>query len=187
MVHKFNARLLIMMMALTAAVYGCDFINSLGSAKIVKPEEMRHYKPDNTLVVFSVNRTRMPFLSTVMLMLVSAPTISVFPSQDKSFFIADIPCTCKGINRVGVIIDPQTPEDWFDDYTCGFTLESNKLNYLGQFIFILDPDTDKQRDKMIVTNCLADDKEWFLEYYPSLSNKEFVSVPVTNGLFYRIR
>ncbi len=161
-------------------LYGCTS-GALMMGKIVKPEESKHYEPRGVLVALAIDREQYVLATTMMVMMKGTASFTIFTPDDRNYIILDVPYECKGIARTGVIIDPQLPMDWFYN-TCDFKLETNKINYIGRFILIKDI-SDLTWDKMIVTNALASDKNWFLEYYPAFSNIEFVSVPVTNGLF----
>jgi len=182
--YLFRKRFSLVVLLLAFLFYGCDV---LGIGKVVQPEEMKHYKPEGALVAFTVDITKHPRITTVRFMFSRSSSVSVFPSKYKNYYLADMPLSCKGINRIGLSGGVHFPDIWFDNYVSPFSLESNKVNYLGRFIFEADKDPDRMLDKMIVSNCIDEDKVWFLEYYPSLSNTEFISVPVTNGQFFRVR
>jgi len=169
-----------LILVLTFAFYGCWNWDIISFGVVVKPEDMKHYKPSGTLVAISVDRTKFFKILQLRLMLDNAADITLFTPKDKNFFIADVPLKCKGLIRVGAELDTQSIGDWYY-LEFKFTLESNKVNYLGKFI--LEEDKTIGWNRLYVTNTIEEDKELFLEYYPTLSNTEFVVVPVTNGVF----
>ena len=168
---------------LLIVLYGCSSFDFLGIGKVVKPEEIKHYEPQGVLVAVTVDCSHFLLASYVQLQLYDTSSFSIYTPLENNYIILDVSYKCTGISRTGMIYDTQLPEEWFDN-SCRFRLESNKVNYLGRFAFVQNAMLITARDKMTVTNTLEKDIKWFLEYYPTLSNTEFISVPVTNGSFF---
>jgi hypothetical protein len=162
-------------------LYGCINFDTFAIGRVVKPEELKHYEPQGALVAVTINSTYFQLATYFMLMFKDTASFSMYGPRENNYFILDVPFKCNGLSRVGMIFDTQLPEEWFLT-SSSFRLESNKVNYLGRFAFKQDL-VNPYRDLLIVTNTLEKDRQWFLEYYPTLSNAEFISVPVTNGTF----
>ena len=102
-------------------------------------------------------------------------------TEENNYLLLDVPVACTGLGRIGVIIQNSAYNDWFD-IGSKFKLDTNKVNYLGRFIFEQDLN-QSMWDKVTITNTMDHDKKWFAEYYPNLTNYEFINVPVSNGIF----
>jgi hypothetical protein len=175
-----NIRNAAVLIASLALLYGCMNLATLGIGRVIRPEDSKHFEVKGAIVAVHIDTYLFPQTITVMLMFADTASFSMYVPNDDNYILMDVPLNCTGISRTGVIWQVQTGPEFFDN-TCKFKLESNKVNYLGRYV--LQQDLSTFWDKMTVTNTLEHDKAAFIDIYPVLSNMDFVSVPVSNGLF----
>jgi hypothetical protein len=157
-------------------------LSVLGMGRTVKPEEYKHYDFKGAMVALCIDREYYQLVTTMMLMFRDTSSFTIFLDNEKNYLILDVPYGCTGISRTGMLTGPQELPEWFYNIS-QFKLESNKINYLGRFSFFQDEYLNPVNDTLAVSNAFEKDREWFLEYYPPISNKEWAIVPVRYGKF----
>jgi hypothetical protein len=177
-----SLRIIPVLIALSLIFYGCINLTVIGIGKSVKPEEAKHYDFSGAIVAVAVDREAYVLAQSLNLMLSDSASFNLYIPEDKNYLLLDVPYSCTGIARTGMLQAPEDPVEWFYNIS-RFKLVSNKVNYLGRLILERDPTEQPSNDRLKMTNALEKDREWFLEYYPSLSNREWVTVPVRYGTF----
>ncbi len=169
-----------MLIALSLFLSGC-FLN-FGMQFNLKPDDLRHYKIKGALVYGCVETLKdMPSGSTVMLMFKNAPDFNVYIHNPQEYFLIDVPLKCKGIARIGLRYDNQgtMQENWYYNDIL-FTVQSNKINYLGSIIITNVDITQNRLDKIefSLTNYMEEDKQDFYSNYTRLAGYEFYPVDI---------
>lgn len=158
----------------------CISINGVG--KIVKPDEAKHFRVKGVLVLLSVDKEYYNKMSSMMLIMKSGGAdYNIFVNKDNNYILLDMPITSTGISKVGLITDTQSPDVWFN-YMSTIKLDSNSVNYLGNFKFNFDPGSFG-RDTLIVSSRYLEDKNIFFDIYPFLSNYQINVMQISNGDF----
>ena len=152
----------------------------LGMQTNLKPENLKRYKVKGAYVYGSVELPPAVLTEQVMIMFTDAPSLNMNVHKDTEYFLIDVPLKCKGITRIGVRYDDQNviKEIWYNKGT-SFTIESNKINYLGSFVLTNIDGSQWFWDKLIVTNYFEEDRDDFYTNYSALTKYEFYQVEIS--------
>jgi hypothetical protein len=148
--------------------------------KQIKKEEARRYKTKGTMVFGSINVENYRDVQGIMLMFKNASDASIIAQKEKTYFLLDVPEKCEGLARIGIRLRSAGADEWING-PFSFTLESNKINYIGQIVLLQA--TMLHADRIYFTNLLDEDKEAFLDEYEDLTNYEFVPTSISNKVF----
>ncbi len=151
------------------------------AARYVKPDEARRYKPKGALVFGTIDKENATFISLVFFMLKKSQDITLSINQDFILFVFDVGENTTGFNRLGMRYYAFGNDFWYNK-ELDFSVDPDKLNYLGRFIFY-EKDLLKPH-RVLWTNLIEDDTKNLADFYPDLTNMEIRPVEIKEGLYH---
>jgi len=172
-----NRKLLFFAVVSIVIVYLLSGCTVMGMQANLKPENLKHYKLKGAYMYGSVELPSTIGFTSVMIMFNNAPSLNINTHKDIEYFLIDVPFKCKGIVRIGVRYDDvgTIKEIWYNK-PISFSVESNKINYLGNIVLTNIDNTQFMMDKIYITNYQDEDKDDFYSNYTSLTKYEFYKI-----------
>jgi hypothetical protein len=155
---------------------GCFNVNDILLTRTLRPETAREYRVKGTLVYFTTDIDEDSPVNGIIVMFRNAPDFSAQVNGGIEGFTLDLPTNCTGISRIGLrYSDFGSPKEYWILDSYGFALLTNRVNYLGRFVFQLPLAYDMKLDVQI-SNVFEKDKKRFDEIYTNQTNLGFTAV-----------
>jgi hypothetical protein len=161
-------------------VIGCGGFNDLMVRRTLRPETAKEYQVKGTLLYFTTDIDEESTVNGIIVMFRNAPDFYAPVNGGFEGYALDVPTNCTGISRIGLRYSDlgSAKEYWLlDSYS--FTVGTNRVNYLGRFVFQLPLAYDMKLG-MRVSNVTAKDKARFAESYTNQTNLKFTFVDIKN-------
>lgn len=153
---------------------GCLNVNDFLIQRTLKPETAKEYRVKGTFVYFTSDIDAESTVNGIVVMFRNAPDFYALVNGGIEGFALDLPTNCTGISRIGLRYSDfgSQKEYWIND-SYGFTLQTNRINYLGRFVFQLPVAYDLKLG-VRVSNVIEKDKPRFAEGYTNQTNLPFI-------------